>query len=148
MPKHFANKKVVYDGFKFDSIDERERYKYLRLLEAAGRIRNLEVHPVYRLHTFRVNPDSRNLRNPPRGNEAFVVARYTPDFEYEELVCGDEWKLVVEDVKGIRLKTRQDPTKKKPQYTGTITARFRLNQKWMKLEYGIEVRIVAQGRVI
>ena len=42
-------KKVSLDGYAFDSIRESERYQELKLLEKAGEIRALRVHPVINL---------------------------------------------------------------------------------------------------
>lgn len=39
--------KIEEDGIRFDSKREYLRYKDLQLLERAGEIRNLKVHPVY-----------------------------------------------------------------------------------------------------
>lgn len=77
------HRKVLYDGYVFDSGIECERYKELRLLEKAGQITDLVVHPPYQ---FVVN-----------GNH---IAKYTADFEYWEkngMQLGEY--RVVEDVK-------------------------------------------------
>ena len=42
-------KKVSLDGYAFDSIRESERYQELKLLEKAGKIRALKIHPVINL---------------------------------------------------------------------------------------------------
>ncbi len=43
----YRAKKTVVDGIKFDSIKESVRYQQLKLLERAGVIRDLELHPRY-----------------------------------------------------------------------------------------------------
>jgi hypothetical protein len=43
----FGSKKKVIDGYKFLSLLEAKRYGELKLLERAGEIKNLEVHPRY-----------------------------------------------------------------------------------------------------
>jgi hypothetical protein len=45
----FGSKKKVIDGYKFLSLLEAKRYGELKLLERAGEIKNLEVHPRYPL---------------------------------------------------------------------------------------------------
>ena len=76
----FHAEKVELDGFTFGSGDEARRYTELLLLQRAGEIRALQVHPVYHFWV--------------RG---ILVGHYTPDFEYQTAV-GSE--LIVEDVKG------------------------------------------------
>ena len=73
----YGNRKVVIDGHTFDSVREGTRYGELKLMERAGLIQCLEVHPKY---TLSVGPNK--------------VGTYTADFRYLE---GD--KRVVEDVK-------------------------------------------------
>jgi hypothetical protein len=76
--------KVTDNGITFDSKAEYRRYLELKMLEQAGVISNLVVHPVYELQpAFR------------RGGEKIRPITYEGDFEYYE---GD--KQIVEDVKG------------------------------------------------
>jgi len=70
--------KVEEDGYKFDSKAEWRRYCELKLLKAAGEIRNLNVHPTYDLVVNNIH-----------------IGKYTPDFEYRT----KEGRPVVEDVK-------------------------------------------------
>lgn len=74
----WRNVPVEDGGYRFDSKAEHRRWQQLQLLQSAGAIHDLTVHPVY---TLSVN----NL----------TICRYIADFEYQE---GD--RLVVEDVKG------------------------------------------------
>ncbi len=77
------------DGILFHSKTEKDRYEYLRLLQMAKEIRNLERQVVFPLST-------------PSGIKVMAgdkVARYTPDFCYQENIAG-EWFDVIEDVKG------------------------------------------------
>ena len=39
----YHNKKIIYNGIKFDSIKEKNRYIELKLLERAGLIKNLKL---------------------------------------------------------------------------------------------------------
>ena len=41
----YRNKKVMYDGIKFDSIKEKNRYQQLKLLEQGGEIEDLKNRP-------------------------------------------------------------------------------------------------------
>ncbi len=69
------------DGITFDSAAEARRYEALRLLEAAGAIRDLRVHTRW---TLRI----RDCR----------ICVYECDFEY----WTRDGEQVVEDVKGFR----------------------------------------------
>lgn len=90
-PLKYRNKPVHVDGLRFDSRKEGRRYGDLKMLERAGAIQGLEVHPVFKL--FAHGPDG------PVGGR-----RYTADFRYIE---GN--KDVVEDVKS-------EPTKRTEAY--------------------------------
>lgn len=94
-PAKFGNRAVVIDGLRFDSAAEGRRYQQLRMLERAGEIQDLRVHPRY------VIIDA--LRVGSRREKAIV---YEADFAYTE-----GGLPVVEDVKGVetavfRLKRR------------------------------------------
>lgn len=78
----FGNTKVVRDGLKFDSKREATRYEALKLLEGAGRIRNLKLQVKYEM---RVND--------------VLICTYKADFVYDEYQHG-KWLQVVEDSKG------------------------------------------------
>lgn len=80
----YGAKKVVIDGERFASKKEGERWKQLRLLETAGRIRNLKRQVWFAI----------------RANEQ-LICRYVADFYYE-VIEKDRWKFVVEDVKGMK----------------------------------------------
>lgn len=66
----------------FDSKKEANRYDQLKLLQHAGRVRNLQRQVKYEL---RVN--------------GVLICTYRADFVYEELEHS-EWMPVVEDSKG------------------------------------------------
>jgi len=52
----YNNKKVEYDGYKFDSKKEADFYKKLKALQKAGKVKKIEVHPKFELQpTFRKN---------------------------------------------------------------------------------------------
>lgn len=77
----FNAKKVVIDGITFDSTSEGNRYSQLKLLERAGKIKNLQLQPKFPLKLDK--------------KERYYIA----DFEYYEVETNKE---VVEDVKGVK----------------------------------------------
>lgn len=82
----YGNKRVEADGYKFDSMAERDRYYQLKLMQQAGGISNLRVHPTYVLQEKFKDRDGKT-------HQAIV---YEGDFEYVH--DGD---VVCEDVKGV-----------------------------------------------
>jgi hypothetical protein len=68
-------KKCELDGYKFDSLKERQRYIDLMLMEQAGLIQRFVVHPKF---------------------ELYAGIKYIGDF----MVYGNNDKKWVEDVKG------------------------------------------------
>jgi len=92
----YRAKKATVDGIGFDSIKESKRYLQLRLLERAGRIKDLELKPRYELEVSGVK-----------------IGRYTGDFRYLELQAHGTWILVVEDVKGYSRHARDYPLRMK-----------------------------------
>jgi hypothetical protein len=83
----YGNKKVISDGFTFDSKAEYRRYQQLKLLQQAGEISGLKVHPPFRLIPSFTDGSGKRHR----------AVFYEADFSYTE--NGTE---VVEDVKGVR----------------------------------------------
>ena len=84
----YHNRKITADGYTFDSKAEYAHYCTLRLLERAGEITNLEVHPRYLLQpAFKYHGKSER------------AIYYESDFEYVDVASG---KRVVVDVKGVR----------------------------------------------
>ena len=83
----FNAKSIVIDGHKFPSLKEAQRYNELKLLEKAGKIKNLELQPE-----FEIIPKQKY-----RG-KTLKRAKYTPDFKYLD-VDNNEW--VIEEVKGM-----------------------------------------------
>jgi len=73
--------KVEADGFTFDSKAEHARYQQLKLLQKAGKIGHITVHPRYEIN--------------PWGERICIVEL---DFSYPD------WEthlVVIEDVKGV-----------------------------------------------
>src|SRR3972149_3346468 len=81
MTKYHA-RAVNLDGYRFASQAEAARYRELKLLEQAGKIMGLLVHPRYRLDVNGVK-----------------ICDYEADFAFQTSLGA---QLVVEDVKGIR----------------------------------------------
>jgi hypothetical protein len=75
--RKYHNKPTDADGYTFASRSEHRRYQQLRLLEYAGAISDLVVHPPY---TIKVN--------------GVVICKYIADFSYV-----DRGQSVTEDVK-------------------------------------------------
>ena len=80
----YGAKKCEYDGIKFDSQKERDRYIELKLLEKGGAITNLQLQVPFVLQdSFEFN------------GKKILPIKYIADFTY--------WangELVIEDVKG------------------------------------------------
>lgn len=93
MSKYHA-RKVEIDGYTFDSQREARRYNELRMLERAGKISGLEVHPKW---TF--GSGARLLRSLPKANGATgAPITYAADFAY---FCTERNARIIEDVKGL-----------------------------------------------
>ena len=82
-PTKYRNKRTVADGITFVSMAEANRYRELKLLQAHGAIRNLELQPVFPLIVAGAK-----------------VGKYSADFRYERADKG-AWVSVTEDVKGF-----------------------------------------------
>lgn len=87
----YGNKKVIVDGHTFHSKREARRYGELKLLERAGKIKDLELQPQ-----FELIPTIRTER------ETLYKVSYYADFRYIDTQTGG---VVVEDVKGYKTKT-------------------------------------------
>lgn len=81
----FAAKSRIVDGIKFPSKLQAQRYGELKLLERAGKIRNLRLEVPY---TIAIN--------------GMKICVYKADFVYDELVPGVLWREVIEDAKGVK----------------------------------------------
>lgn len=111
--KHNA-RAVRIDGLRFDSQREAARYGELRLLESAGEIRDLVIHPRYVLQErFKDAHSGKWIRQ----------VTYTPDFAYVE-----NGRKVVEDVKG----------------PSTMTDAFSVRRRWFqKQNPDVEFRVIS-----
>ena len=92
MSKFHSRKTTAY-GITFDSKKEANRYGELRLLEMAGKIRELKRQVQFVLQpAFKKN------------GKTIRAITYIADFEYYDLEQG---KYIVEDVKGYKTKEYQ-----------------------------------------
>ena len=84
----YKNKKVIYDGIKFDSNREMAYYIKLKMLEQKGKIKDLELQKVYELQpSFKI------------GGKTYQKITYKADFSY---ISVEDNKLHVIDVKGFK----------------------------------------------
>lgn len=81
----YRNKKVIYNGIKFDSLKEQSRYCELKLLERAGVITEIKTQVPFVL-----------IEKSKWGR----VIKYVADFTYIE-----DGNMIVEDVKSSATKT-------------------------------------------
>jgi len=110
--KHkYGAQSVTVDGHRFDSKAEAKRYGELKMLERAGEVWNLKVHPRFDLHA-RFMPNSDNAHK-----HVVKIGVYEADFQYE----ADEGQLLIEDVKGVP------------------TPLYRWKKKHFEAEYGMEI---------
>lgn len=108
----YHNKKTVIDGIKFDSEKEGNYYLKLKMLEKAGKIRDLKLQfPFVLIETFKLN------------DKTYRKMKYIADFVYYD----SKDKLHVVDVKSEA--TRKDKT-------------YQLKKKLMAWKYGIEIEEV------
>jgi hypothetical protein len=98
------------DGVRFDSRKEARRYQELRILERAGLIRDLELHPRYAIVV-------RELKDVAQW---ITCGHYTADFRYLDV---ERRETVIEDVKS----------------TVTRTTAYRLRKRLVEAIYGIRI---------
>lgn len=96
----YRNRKLVElingESVIFDSIIERDRWRYLSLLQRAGEIGALELQPQYELQPGYI-----------RKRKKIRAEHYRADFRYIR-----NGNVVVEDVKGLRLPLYQSKVKR------------------------------------
>jgi len=80
----YGNKKVIIQGIKFDSKWEGEHYLYLKSLERAGTIKDLELQVRFNLMV----------------NDQKICA-YIADFCYKREDKDGVWHDIVDDAKGV-----------------------------------------------
>lgn len=121
----YGAKATVIDGLTFASKKEARRYTELKLRLHAGDIRDLRLQPRYVLYPLILEQaDVRNANAGAPSGRRLPVADYVADFQYEASdrgYGGVQWRLVVEDVKGVR------------------TDIYKLKKRWFEAQYGITV---------
>ena len=105
MNKYGNRKTTTSDGITHDSQKEATRWCELKLLERAGKIKDLQRQVEYELvpnqyeTIVRFSKDGKRLKDGVKLIERRVV--YVADFVYTDLSTG---QTVVEDTKGVRTK--------------------------------------------
>ena len=80
----YGNKKTVVNGIKFDSKWEAERYLYIKSLERAGTVKDLELQVRFNLVV----------------NDQKICA-YIANFRYKREDKEGVWQEIIEDAKGV-----------------------------------------------
>ena len=81
----YHNKKIIIDGIKFDSKKEGNYYLKLKMLEKAGKIKDLKLQvPFLLLNTIKYK------------NKTYSKVQYYADFQYLDVETG---KIKIIDVK-------------------------------------------------
>ena len=126
MKSKYYNKKVVVDGYEFDSRKEANRFCELRLLLRAGKISNLQLQKEYELipAQYEVVPTGELYTRGERKGELKTkricieqAVNYVADFVYTE-----NNKTVVEDTKGVK------------------TEKYIIKRKLMLWRHGIKIK--------
>lgn len=89
----YHSKKITIDGITFDSKAEAQRYCELKMLERAGKIKDLLLQ-----HKFELQPSFK------KNGKTIRAITYVADFVYFDL---ERMRNVVEDVKGFKTKEYQ-----------------------------------------
>ncbi len=110
----YGNRKVEYDGMKFDSQKEACRYAELKILQESGVISGLRTQVTFELIPAQKDENGKLIEHP---------ASYVADFVYVDALTGC---YVVEDVKGYK--------------KGAAYNIFTLKRKMMLHKYGIRVK--------
>lgn len=114
--RKYKNTPVIVDGIKFDSKKEAAYYGTLKLLEAAGEVMLIEVHPVFK---FEINGVP--VRIPSKKNPKGRQAKYTADFRFYDQKIR-EWRVI--DTKGCD------------------TGASKLRRAFVKAIWGVDVEII------
>lgn len=84
----YKNKKVIYDGIKFDSNREMAYYIKLKMLEQKGIIKDLKLQKSFELQpSFKIN------------GKTYRKITYKADFSY---ISVEDNKIHIVDTKGFR----------------------------------------------
>ena len=116
--RKYGSKKVRVDGIVFDSKKEAARYCELKLLQRAGKIKDLELQKTFELIPAQREPETMTKTGKvKKGKVIEQSVKYIADFVYTE-----NGKTVVEDTKGFKTKD------------------YIIKRKLMLYVYGIKIR--------
>lgn len=89
--RNTPDERIAADGtrIRFDSKAEAAHFDELMARQKAGVIRNLKLQPEFTLQEAFMTPEGERIK----------AIRYRADFSYDAK-DGDDWRYVVEDVKG------------------------------------------------
>lgn len=107
----YKNRKCIYDGIKFDSQKERDRYIYLKDAEGKGLISDLRLQVKYELIPAVREDYVEHLKTKDKIKQRTIqlAITYTCDFQYIK-----DGLLIVEDVKSNpKMLTKEYQLKKK-----------------------------------
>ena len=92
----YKNEKVEFDGIKFDSKRERDRYMVLKDAERRGVISELKCQPKFTLIPAQYHEEAKQIKTKVKMVRRcdFRAITYTGDFQYVK-----DGKVVVEDIK-------------------------------------------------
>ena len=125
MSNKFNAKKIEFNGIKFDSKKECERYKVLKNLEEKGEISNLELQKKFVLipkQEIEYEEVSKSGKIKTKRQTIEREISYIADFYYKD----KNGKEVVEDIKGCKF--------------GAAYNIFVLKRKMMLYFYGIQIK--------
>ena len=122
----YGNKKVEYDGLKFDSKKEKDRYIFLKAQEMLGNIQDLQLQVKYELIPAIKEEYVEHLKTKDRVKTRTVqlAITYTCDFQYYK-----DGELVTEDVKAS------------PK-TASLDKVFLIKEKLFRWKFGYSIRRV------
>jgi len=95
----YGNKPITVDGVTYDSVGEHQRFCFLKLLERAGEIKDLQYHKEFEL----IPPIRKEIHCKMKNGTTYTRVTneprvYEADFTYTIVATGEE---VVEDFKGV-----------------------------------------------
>lgn len=120
----YKNEKVEFDGIKFDSKRERDRYMVLKDAERRGLISGLKCQPIFELMPAIYHDEVKHLKTKDKIIKRCdqLAITYRGDFQYMK-----DGQLVVEDVKGSAF---------------MVTEVFKIKEKMMFAVHGIKIKRV------
>ena len=123
----YGNSKIEYDGHTFDSLREKRRYAELKLLERAGKIKNLELQKKFELIPAQYEGEN-------AGSEGLIYVYKTATDSYAladigtctdtEVVVADKYNFTFPEDKNIELaKAIHEKIKDKSKYSSIDLAK-------------------------